>query len=144
MFNCMVCSAADHNDPNAINSIFADISRSGADLYDLFGFPSDDKTGGEKVVVALTFLLTQKLFGIPEAWLAALMTLGADLLWKFSVSGQSTLLLLVIFLGLAWCLTKIEELGRSHQPAVRKLFLLAIVAGALTGAGMLTRGCGGA
>lgn len=54
-FNCMVCSAADHNDPNAINSIFADISRSPADLYDLFGFPSDDKTGGEKVVVALTF-----------------------------------------------------------------------------------------
>jgi hypothetical protein len=47
--------AADHNDPNAINSIFADISLSGADLYDLFGFPADDKTGGEKVVVALTF-----------------------------------------------------------------------------------------
>ncbi len=91
------------------------------------------------VVVALTYLLTQKLFGIPEAWLAALMTLGADLLWKFSVSGQSTLLLLVIFLGLAWCLTKIEEIGRGHQPAVRKLFLLAIGAGALTGAGMLTR-----
>jgi hypothetical protein len=47
--------AADHNDPNAINSIFADISLSGADLYDLFGFPADGKTGGEKVVVALTF-----------------------------------------------------------------------------------------
>ncbi len=50
-----VCSAADHNDPNAINSIFSNISESGADLYDLFGFPSDDKTGGEKVVIALTF-----------------------------------------------------------------------------------------
>ncbi len=58
-FNCIllqsVCSAADHNDPNAINSIFSDIPVSAADLYDLFGFPSDDKTGGEKVVVALTF-----------------------------------------------------------------------------------------
>lgn len=46
---------ADHNDPNAINSIFADVEVNAADLYDLFGFPSDDATGGEKVVVALTF-----------------------------------------------------------------------------------------
>lgn len=47
--------AADHNDPNAVNSIFSDIPVSAADLYDMFGFPSDDKTGGEKVVLALTF-----------------------------------------------------------------------------------------
>ncbi len=47
--------AADHNDPNAINSIFADIQPSAADLYDLFGFPSDDNSQGEQVVVALTF-----------------------------------------------------------------------------------------
>ncbi|MGJ0486589.1 MAG: DUF4331 family protein [Methylomicrobium sp.] len=50
-----ISTAADHNDPNAINSIFSDIPVSPADLYDLFGFPSDDKTNGEKVVVALTF-----------------------------------------------------------------------------------------
>jgi len=59
MFSCLflqgVSYAADHNDPNAINSIFADIPVSAADLYDMFGFPSDNKTGGEKVVVALTF-----------------------------------------------------------------------------------------
>lgn len=48
-------AAADHNDPNAVNSIFDDIPVNPADLYDLFGFPSDDKAGGEKVVVALTF-----------------------------------------------------------------------------------------
>ena len=47
--------AADHNDPNPINSIFADIDLSPGDLYDFFGFPSDDTEGGEKVVVALTF-----------------------------------------------------------------------------------------
>ncbi len=46
---------ADHNDPNAVNSIFSDIDVSAADLYDLFGFPSDDITSGEKVVIALTF-----------------------------------------------------------------------------------------
>src|SRR2546426_7308660 len=47
--------AADHNDPNAVNSIFSDVDVSAADLYDLFGFPSDGRAGGEKVVVALTF-----------------------------------------------------------------------------------------
>jgi len=52
--------AADHNDPNAVNSIFSDIDVSAADLYDLFGFPSDDKTGGEKVVIALTFASVPK------------------------------------------------------------------------------------
>src|SRR5215469_15706844 len=46
---------ADHNDPNAVNSIFSDIDVSAADLYDIFGFPSDDRGGIEKVVIALTF-----------------------------------------------------------------------------------------
>jgi hypothetical protein len=46
---------ADHNDPNAVNSIFSDINVSAADLYDLFGFPSDDTDAGENVVIALTF-----------------------------------------------------------------------------------------
>ncbi len=46
---------ADHNDPNAVNSIFSDIDVSAADLYDIFGFPSNDSSGGEKVVIALTF-----------------------------------------------------------------------------------------
>jgi len=46
---------ADHNDPNAVNSIFSDIDVSAADLYDIFGFPSRDTSGGEKVVIALTF-----------------------------------------------------------------------------------------
>src|SRR5262249_8093411 len=46
---------ADHNDPNAVNSIFSDIDVSAADLYDIFGFPGDDRAGPEKVVIALTF-----------------------------------------------------------------------------------------
>src|SRR2546430_7345059 len=47
--------AADHNDPNAVNSIFSDIDVSAADLYDLFGWPSDDTSGGGKGVIAPTF-----------------------------------------------------------------------------------------
>ena len=52
--------AADHNDPNGVNSIFSDIPVSAADLYDIFGFPSDDRSGGENVVVALTFASVQR------------------------------------------------------------------------------------
>ena len=52
--------SADHNDPNSINSIFSDVDASAADLYDIFGWPSDDTTGGEKVVVALTFASVPK------------------------------------------------------------------------------------
>ena len=46
---------ADHNDPNAVNSIFSDIDVSAADVYDMFGYPSDDRSDGEQVVIALTF-----------------------------------------------------------------------------------------
>jgi hypothetical protein len=91
------------------------------------------------LAVALTFLIAKKLFDAPAAWLAAALTLGADLLWKFSVSGLSTLLLLVIFLGLVWCLAKLEELARAEQPSVRRLFTLAAVAGLILGLGMMTR-----
>jgi hypothetical protein len=47
--------AADHNDPNGVNSIFSDIPISPADLYGMFGYPSDDSANGEKIVVQLTF-----------------------------------------------------------------------------------------
>jgi Domain of unknown function (DUF4331) len=47
--------AADHNDPNAVNSIFADINPDPADLYDMFGFPADTTDGTDRVVLSLTF-----------------------------------------------------------------------------------------
>src|SRR3984957_12444668 len=66
---------ADHNDPNAVNSIFSDIEVSAADLYDIFGFPSDDRDGGEKVVIALTFA------AVPIAG-----TLDSDLLYRIRIA----------------------------------------------------------
>src|SRR5229473_5448277 len=68
---------ADHNDPNAVNSIFSDIDVSAADLYDLFGFPSDDATGGEKVVIALTFA------SIPEPGV-----LDNDMLYRIQIIAE--------------------------------------------------------
>ena len=66
---------ADHNDPNAVNTIFSDIDVSAADLYDLFGFPSDDTQGGEKVVVALTFA------AVPRAGV-----LDSDMLYRLQIA----------------------------------------------------------
>jgi hypothetical protein len=91
------------------------------------------------VVVALTFLLARKLFDASVAWLSALLTLGCELLWRFSASGLSTLLLAVIFLGLTWCVLQIEELARAPQPRPNRLLGLALAAGVLMGAGALTR-----
>ena len=89
--------------------------------------------------IVLTFFLARKLFDSGVAWLSAILMIGCELLWRLSVSGLSTMLLLVIFLGLAWCLVKIEELAREPQPRLNRLLALAVAAGALTGAGALTR-----
>jgi hypothetical protein len=66
---------ADHNDPNAVNTIFSDVDVSAADLYDIFGFPSNDTTKGEKVVIALTFSST------PQAG-----TLDPDMLYRIRIA----------------------------------------------------------
>src|SRR5919107_3680585 len=68
---------ADHNDPNAVNSIFSDIDVSAADLYDLFGFPSDDMSGEEKVIIALTFA------SVPETGV-----FDTDMLYKIHIAAH--------------------------------------------------------
>jgi hypothetical protein len=87
----------------------------------------------------LVFFLARKLFDAGVAWLSAGLTIGCGLLWRFSASGLSTMLLLVIFLGLTWCVLKIEEFAREPQPRLNRLLALVLVAGILTGIGALTR-----
>jgi hypothetical protein len=89
--------------------------------------------------IVLTFFLARKLFDAGVAWLSAILMIGCELLWRFSVSGLSTMLLLVIFLGLTWCLVKTEEFAREPQPRPGRLLGLAVMAGVLTGMGALTR-----
>ena len=91
------------------------------------------------VVVALTFFLARRLFDSSVAWLSAILVLGCELLWQFSVSGLSTMLLMVIFIGLTWCVMRIEEAARDSETSFGRLLGLAIVAGAIAGAGALTR-----
>jgi hypothetical protein len=91
------------------------------------------------VIVVLTFFLARRLFDTNVGWLSVFLVLGCDLLWRFSVSGLSTMLLIIIFIGLAWCLLSIEEAARSPESAAGQLLGLAILAGVLAGIGALTR-----
>jgi len=89
--------------------------------------------------VGMTFVLTRKIFDAPAAWLAAILMLGSDKLWKFSVSGLPVMLMLVLFLGIARCLAAFETAGDPENPDQRKRFKLALLSGFLVGLGMLTR-----
>jgi hypothetical protein len=92
------------------------------------------------VAVWLTFKLARRLFDAPVAWLSAIVMLGSELFWRFTVSGLSTILLLLVFLGLAWCLSLLEQSAREPAtPGSRRLPLLSAVAGLVTAIGGLTR-----
>jgi Dolichyl-phosphate-mannose-protein mannosyltransferase len=91
------------------------------------------------MVVVLTFFLAKNLFDSNVAWLSAILTLGCELLWRFSASGLSTMLLLVIFLGLTLLLLEIERSARDTQLRAGRLLGLAAAVGILTGIGALTR-----
>jgi len=91
------------------------------------------------VAVGLTFVLAKRWFDTTVGWLAALVTLGSNELWQFSTSGLSTLLVLVIFLGLTFCLSEIESQVRAETTNPRRLFRLAIATGVMMALGTLTR-----
>lgn len=88
---------------------------------------------------AATYLIARKLFDHRVACLAVVLMLGCDLLWRFSASGLSTMLLLLIFLGLAGCMLVVEERGRDAEPDDFRILCWSAAAGILTGAGALTR-----
>jgi hypothetical protein len=91
------------------------------------------------VAIALVFLLARRLFEPTVAWLSAALLLGSELFWRFSVSGLSTMLLLVIFLGLVWCVVLLEQETRAPKWGQFGAFVLAGLAGAMIGVGGLTR-----
>jgi hypothetical protein len=91
------------------------------------------------LTVWLVFRLTRKLFDEPAAWVTAIVLLGSDLLWRFSVSGLPTMLLMLIFTGLLWCLVKLEEGGREAERPAGWFVRWAVLTGLVTGLGALTR-----
>ena len=90
-------------------------------------------------VVMLTFFLARRLFDARVAWLSSVLLLGTELFWRFCVSGLSTMLLILIYVGLAWCLLLLEQEAREPKRGLVWLFLLAGLAGIVLGVGGLTR-----
>ena len=90
-------------------------------------------------VAVMTFFLAKRLFDVTVGSLSFILVLCCDQLWQFSVSGLSTLLLMVISMGLVWCLVWIESEEREPVWGHRAQTFLAIAIGLLLGIGMMTR-----
>jgi hypothetical protein len=91
------------------------------------------------MAVLLVFRLGQRLFDPTVAWVSSIMFAATDLYWKFSVSGLSTMLLVVLFLLLAWCLVALEESQREGVRSPAWFIAMAVLTGLLVGVGALTR-----
>ena len=91
------------------------------------------------VVITLVFFLARRLFDSAVAWLSGGLLLGSELFWRFSVSGLSTMLLLVIFLGLIWGVVLLEQETRAPKWGAFGVFVLAGLVGGMAGLGGLTR-----
>src|SRR5438874_2371424 len=91
------------------------------------------------VAIVLVFRLALRLFDATVAWISALVLAGSDLFWRFSVSGLSTILLVVIFLGLFWCLVLMEQAAREGLRGGRWWVMMAGLTGVIVGLGALTR-----
>lgn len=90
-------------------------------------------------VVVLVFFIARRLFDARTAWLAAGLIYGTELFWRFTMSGLSTMLALLVFTGLIWCLVLLEEELREPKAGRGRLFVLAAVTGVVVGLCALTR-----
>lgn len=90
-------------------------------------------------VAVMTFFLARRLLDVSGAWMSFVLVIGCETLWHFSTTGLSTMLLLVIFLALIWCLVWIESEERDPVWSHRAQTWLALAIGLLLGLGTLTR-----
>lgn len=91
------------------------------------------------IAAIASFFIARKLFDTSIARLATILILGCNLLWRFSASGLSTMLLMLDFLALFWCVLKTEELARDEQPDSLRIACWSAGVGILTGIGALTQ-----
>ncbi|HEX4120215.1 MAG TPA: glycosyltransferase family 39 protein [Verrucomicrobiae bacterium] len=85
------------------------------------------------VAVVLLFRLARRLFDSRVAWLSAILFGATNLYWRFSVSGLSTLWVMVVFLAVVMCLVRIAE--RMEKAPIG----WSALAGVLVGLGGLSR-----
>jgi 4-amino-4-deoxy-L-arabinose transferase-like glycosyltransferase len=91
------------------------------------------------LAVLLVYSLAKRLFDPFVAWFAAGILIGTELFWRFSMSGQSSMLLVVIFLAVVSCLVRLEQASRESTHRHAWFLTLAAVVGLLMALGALTR-----
>ena len=89
--------------------------------------------------VALVFLLGRRLWDSDVAILSAAIFFGTDLMWKFSNSGQSTMLLIFLFLVLCHLVTSLDHHMSGEEGSRGRVFGIAAGIGAVVGLMALTR-----
>jgi hypothetical protein len=85
------------------------------------------------LAVVLLFRIARQLFDSRVAWSSAILFAGTSLFWKFSISGLSTLWVVVVFLAMVMCLVKIAH--RTEKPPIG----WSALAGVVVGVGGLSR-----
>jgi len=90
-------------------------------------------------ILVLVFFWARRLFDVGVATLSTVILIGTEVLWRFSASGLSTMLLLLVFMGLVWCLTLWESEVREPKWGQKGAALLSVALGLLIGVGSLTR-----
>lgn len=91
------------------------------------------------LMAVLTGLLARRLFDASVGWMVFVLMVGSEYLWHFSTTGLSTIVLMLIFLGLVWCLVWLENEEREPVWSHRAQTWLALAIGFLLGLGTLTR-----
>ena len=80
--------------------------------------------------VLVLFQVARGLFDTGVAWVSAILFAGSETYWRFSLSGLSTMWLLLIFLLLVWCLVAMEgRENRESPPAPGPSLALAAAGG---------------
>lgn len=87
----------------------------------------------------MVFALGRRWFDNLVAWFSMLLFVGTDFYWQFSLSGNSTLLLLLLFLCLLWLLTRLDQGLASENWSNGKISGFGVLIGLTLGLGFLTR-----
>jgi hypothetical protein len=90
------------------------------------------------VAALLLYGIARRLFDSKVAWLSAVLFAGSNLYWRFTVSGLSTLWLMVVFLAAVLCLVRLQERERAGRVGFGSTALAAL-AGVCMGVGALSR-----
>lgn len=128
-----------------------DIEGSGKDLKAFWGSGSDFRRFEPDFViaifnqilllglVAMTFLWARVMFDSVVAWASAALLLGTELMWGFSISGLSTIFLMLVFMGLVCLLTVFDRELANPKFGRHGAMILAGAIGVTIGIGALTR-----